>query len=79
MYIFHSPFQKACIITRIDIARKRKPDYASRTILNLNQVSLLFLIWYVRLDKLNGLRQLRVFRQAQQPGGRGLCLGTEKT
>lgn len=34
LFIFHSPFQKTYMITRIDIARKRKPDYARKTLEN---------------------------------------------
>jgi hypothetical protein len=37
MFNFHSPFQKTCIFTRIDIARKRKPDDARETLEKLRR------------------------------------------
>jgi len=37
MFNLHSPFQKTYIITRIDIARKRKPDYARETLEKLRR------------------------------------------
>jgi hypothetical protein len=37
MLIFHSPVKKTCLITHIDTARKRKPDYAHETLEKLRR------------------------------------------